>query len=69
DHDDPYDDAHPEGENNVKRQKTSEHGIYMFGESSSGKVNESKPCPSTSAEDCLSWSDIIIIAVLVKKLG
>ncbi|GKB63021.1 hypothetical protein Tco_0919207 [Tanacetum coccineum] len=36
DQDDPHDDAHPEGKNDAKRQKTSEHGTYMFGESSSG---------------------------------
>ncbi|GJV22091.1 retrovirus-related pol polyprotein from transposon TNT 1-94 [Tanacetum coccineum] len=48
DQDDPYDDAHPEGENSAKRQKTSEHGTYVFGESSSGQVNESEPGPSTS---------------------
>ncbi|GKD65403.1 hypothetical protein Tco_1307511 [Tanacetum coccineum] len=34
-HDDPHDDAHPEWENSAKRQKTSEHGTYVFGESSS----------------------------------
>ncbi|GKD13937.1 hypothetical protein Tco_1198344 [Tanacetum coccineum] len=50
DHDDPHDDAHPEGENSAKSQKTSEHGIYVFGESSSGQVNESEPGPSTSDE-------------------
>ncbi|GKB15357.1 hypothetical protein Tco_0849280, partial [Tanacetum coccineum] len=50
DQDDPHDDAYPEGENSAKRQKTtSEHGTYVFGESSSGQVNESKPCPSTSS--------------------
>ncbi|GJR72592.1 hypothetical protein Tco_0084957 [Tanacetum coccineum] len=43
DQDDPQDDAHPEGENDAKRQKTSEHGTYMFGESSSGENNESEP--------------------------
>nr|GEY44617.1 hypothetical protein [Tanacetum cinerariifolium] len=48
DQDDPYNDAHPEGENSAKRQKTSKHGTYMFGESSSGQVNKSKPGPSTS---------------------
>ncbi|GKB84426.1 hypothetical protein Tco_0956698 [Tanacetum coccineum] len=48
DQDDPYDDAHPEGENSAKRQKTSEHGTYVFGESSSGQANESEPGPSTS---------------------
>ncbi|GJW01703.1 hypothetical protein Tco_1556954 [Tanacetum coccineum] len=39
DHDDPYDDAHPEGENSAKRQKTSKHGTYVFGESPSGQTN------------------------------
>ncbi|GKC42684.1 hypothetical protein Tco_1060406 [Tanacetum coccineum] len=48
DQDDPHDDAHPEGENSAKRQKTSEHRTYVFGESSSGQVNESEPGPSTS---------------------
>ncbi|GJS37072.1 hypothetical protein Tco_0535454 [Tanacetum coccineum] len=36
DQDDPHDDAPPEGENSAKRQKTSKHGTYVFGESSSG---------------------------------
>ncbi|GJW58983.1 hypothetical protein Tco_0105714 [Tanacetum coccineum] len=48
DQDDPHDDAHSLGENNAKRQKTSEHGTYVFGESSSGHVNESEPGLSTS---------------------
>ncbi|GJZ49736.1 hypothetical protein Tco_0603926 [Tanacetum coccineum] len=43
DHDDPHDDAHPEGENSAKRQKTSEHGIYVFEESPSGQDNKSEP--------------------------
>ncbi|GJY71831.1 hypothetical protein Tco_0475534 [Tanacetum coccineum] len=42
DQDDPHDDAHPEGENSAKRQKTSEHGTYVFRESSSGQVNKSE---------------------------
>ncbi|GJS66164.1 hypothetical protein Tco_0680728 [Tanacetum coccineum] len=48
DQDDPYDDAHPEGENDAKRQKTFEHGTYVFGESSSGQDNKSEPGLSTS---------------------
>nr|GEV17314.1 hypothetical protein [Tanacetum cinerariifolium] len=48
DQDDPHDDAHHEGENSTKRQKTSKHGTYIFRESSYGQVNESKPGPSTS---------------------
>ncbi|GJX18628.1 hypothetical protein Tco_0221305 [Tanacetum coccineum] len=39
DQDDPHDDAHPEGENSAKRQKTSEYEAHMTGESS-GQVNE-----------------------------
>ncbi|GJZ34718.1 hypothetical protein Tco_0580535 [Tanacetum coccineum] len=38
DQDDPHDDAHPEGENSAKRQKTSEYEAYVSGESSSGQV-------------------------------
>ncbi|GKB26552.1 hypothetical protein Tco_0865953 [Tanacetum coccineum] len=37
---DPHDDAHPEGENRAKRQKTSEYEAYVFGESSSGSGPE-----------------------------
>nr|GEU32804.1 hypothetical protein [Tanacetum cinerariifolium] len=47
--DDPHDDAHPKGENDAKRQKTSDHGTYVSRESSSGQVNKSKPGPSTSS--------------------
>ncbi|GJR69463.1 putative reverse transcriptase domain-containing protein [Tanacetum coccineum] len=36
DQDDPHDDAHPEGENSAKQQKTSEYEAYVSGESSSG---------------------------------
>nr|GEX53887.1 hypothetical protein [Tanacetum cinerariifolium] len=48
DQDDPHDDAHPEGENDAKRQKTSEHGTFVSRESSSGQDYESEPGPSTS---------------------
>ncbi|GJV77867.1 hypothetical protein Tco_1509451 [Tanacetum coccineum] len=34
DQDNPHNDAHLEGENSAKRQKTSEHGTFVFGESS-----------------------------------
>nr|GFC26463.1 hypothetical protein [Tanacetum cinerariifolium] len=43
---DPHDDAYLKGENSEKRQKTTDHKTYVFGESSSGQVNESEPCPS-----------------------
>ncbi|GJV22347.1 integrase, catalytic region, zinc finger, CCHC-type containing protein [Tanacetum coccineum] len=48
DQDNPHDDAHPEGENHAKRQKTSEYKAYVSGESSSGQVNEEERGPSTS---------------------
>ncbi|GKB56406.1 hypothetical protein Tco_0912592 [Tanacetum coccineum] len=48
DQDDPHDDAHPEGENHAKWQKTSEYEAYVSGESSSGQVNENEQGPSTS---------------------
>nr|GEU93538.1 hypothetical protein [Tanacetum cinerariifolium] len=59
---DPHNDAHPEGENDAKRQKTSEHGTYVFGESSHGQDNESEPGPSTSSnqeqsDDFDFWMD------------
>ncbi|GJU70819.1 hypothetical protein Tco_1262224 [Tanacetum coccineum] len=47
DQDDPHDDAPLEGENSAKRQKTSEYETYVIGESS-GQVNESEQCPSSS---------------------
>ncbi|GKD19591.1 hypothetical protein Tco_1208749, partial [Tanacetum coccineum] len=57
DQDDPHDDAHPEGENSAKRQKT-----YVSGESSSGQVNEEERGPSTSGnqeqvDDYDFWTD------------
>nr|GFC13951.1 hypothetical protein [Tanacetum cinerariifolium] len=50
------------GENDTKRQKTSEHETYGSGESSSGQVNKSKPGPSTSGnqeqlDDFDFWMD------------
>ncbi|GJZ21888.1 hypothetical protein Tco_0558927 [Tanacetum coccineum] len=54
DQDDPHDDAHPEGENSAKRQKTSEYEAYVSGESSSGQVNIEEPGPSTSDEEFLA---------------
>ncbi|GKF84060.1 hypothetical protein Tco_0248958, partial [Tanacetum coccineum] len=48
DRDDPHDDAHPEGENSAKRQKTSKHGTFVFRESSSGQEFESDQGPSMS---------------------
>ncbi|GKD76424.1 hypothetical protein Tco_1339045, partial [Tanacetum coccineum] len=48
DQDDPHDDAHLEGENSAKRQKTSEYEAYVSGESSSGQVNVEELGPSIS---------------------
>ncbi|GKF07702.1 hypothetical protein Tco_0041926, partial [Tanacetum coccineum] len=47
--DDPYDDAHSDGENSAKRQKTSGYEAYVSGESSSGQVFQEEQAPSTSA--------------------
>nr|GEV99727.1 hypothetical protein [Tanacetum cinerariifolium] len=47
DQEDHHNDAHPKGENSAKRQKMSEHGTFVFGESSSGQDNKSKPGRST----------------------
>nr|GFC73986.1 hypothetical protein [Tanacetum cinerariifolium] len=62
DQDDPYDDAHPEGEKSTKRQKTSEYETYVSGESSSGQDNEQEQGPSTSGNqeqeyDYDFWTD------------
>ncbi|GKF49613.1 hypothetical protein Tco_0142864 [Tanacetum coccineum] len=48
DQDDPHEDAHPEGENSAKWQKTSEYEAYVSEESSSGQVNKEERGPSTS---------------------
>ncbi|GJZ61871.1 hypothetical protein Tco_0618008 [Tanacetum coccineum] len=47
DRDDPHDDAHPEGENSAKRQKTSEYEAYVSRESSSRQVFQEEQAPST----------------------
>ncbi|GJR17629.1 hypothetical protein Tco_0966156 [Tanacetum coccineum] len=62
DQDDPHDDAHPEGENSAKRQKTSEYKAYVSGESSSGQVFQEEQAPSTSGnqeqdDDFYFWTD------------
>ncbi|GKD58093.1 hypothetical protein Tco_1295602, partial [Tanacetum coccineum] len=48
DHDDHHDDAHLEGENSAKRQKTSEHETYTIGESSSEQAMDTEPNPPGS---------------------
>ncbi|GJU76128.1 hypothetical protein Tco_1273198 [Tanacetum coccineum] len=52
DHEDHHDDdAHPEGESSAKRQRTSEYGTYIVGESSFEQViNESNPPGSDNDE-------------------
>ncbi|GJU65050.1 hypothetical protein Tco_1246885 [Tanacetum coccineum] len=61
DQDDPHDDAHPEGENSTKRQKTSEYEAYVSGESSSGQVNVEEPGPSTSGNQELDCIDLNLL--------
>ncbi|GJQ96921.1 retrovirus-related pol polyprotein from transposon TNT 1-94 [Tanacetum coccineum] len=48
DQNDNHDDAHPEGENSAKGQKTSKYEAYVSGESSSGQVFQEEQAPSTS---------------------
>ncbi|GJS23627.1 hypothetical protein Tco_0452259 [Tanacetum coccineum] len=62
DQDDPHDDAHPEGENSAKRQKTSEYEAYVSGESPSGQGFQEEQAPSTSGnqeqdDDFDFWTD------------
>ncbi|GJT74705.1 hypothetical protein Tco_1041430 [Tanacetum coccineum] len=62
DQDDPHDDAHPEGENSAKRQKTSEYEAYVSGESSFGQVFQEEQASSTSGnqeqnDDFDFWTD------------
>ncbi|GKC49724.1 hypothetical protein Tco_1072469 [Tanacetum coccineum] len=62
DQDDPNDDAHLEGENSAKQQKTSEYEAYVSGESSSGQDNTEEQGPSTSGnqeqeDDFDFWTD------------
>ncbi|GKD00126.1 hypothetical protein Tco_1170400, partial [Tanacetum coccineum] len=62
DQDDPHDDAHPEGENSAKWQKTSEYEAYMSRESSLGQVFQEEQDPSTSGnqeqdDDFDFWTD------------
>ncbi|GJU10001.1 hypothetical protein Tco_1132397 [Tanacetum coccineum] len=70
DQDDPHDDAHPEGENSAKRQKTSEYEAYVSGESSSGQVNVEEPGPSTSVtQDIMEEISLTIDEAKLKRWG
>ncbi|GJV55878.1 hypothetical protein Tco_1456883 [Tanacetum coccineum] len=62
DQDEPHDDAHPEGENSAKRQKTSEYEAYVSGESSTGQDLQEELAPSTLGnqeqdDDFDFWTD------------
>ncbi|GJY77645.1 hypothetical protein Tco_0483446 [Tanacetum coccineum] len=62
DQDNPHDDAHPEGENSAKWQKTSEYEAYVSGESLSGQVFQEEQAPLTSGnqeqnDDSDFWND------------
>ncbi|GKE65700.1 hypothetical protein Tco_1519861, partial [Tanacetum coccineum] len=56
-----YDDARPEEESSARRQKTSKHGMYIVGESSSSQaMDESTPSGSGTQEkleDFDAWQD------------
>nr|GEV23922.1 hypothetical protein [Tanacetum cinerariifolium] len=59
------DDAHPEGENDAKRQKTFEHGTYVFRESSSD--DDEIPIEKVSQELMDEMSQIVDEAKLHKE--
>ncbi|GJW35654.1 putative reverse transcriptase domain-containing protein [Tanacetum coccineum] len=67
--DDPHDDAHLEGENSGKRQKTSKHGTFVFEESSSSQDYESKRGPSTSVARRANGSIASITELNYKNLN
>ncbi|GJS44474.1 hypothetical protein Tco_0569517 [Tanacetum coccineum] len=70
DQDDPHDDAHPEGENSAKRQKTSEYEAYVSGESSSGQVNKEERGPSNSvSQDIMEEVLLTIDEAKLKKMA
>ncbi|GJR02375.1 hypothetical protein Tco_0525359 [Tanacetum coccineum] len=60
--DNPHDDAHLEGDNSAKRQKTSEYEAYVSRESSSKQVFQEEQAPSTLGnqeqnDDFDFWTD------------
>ncbi|GJV06646.1 hypothetical protein Tco_1344302 [Tanacetum coccineum] len=76
DQDNPHDDAHPEGKNSAKRQKTSEYEAHVTGESS-GQVNEKEQGQSSSrnqeqTDDYDFWTDSYALdddEILTKKVS
>ncbi|GJY73096.1 retrovirus-related pol polyprotein from transposon TNT 1-94 [Tanacetum coccineum] len=70
DQDDPHDDAHLEGENSAKRQKTSEYEAYVYGESSSRQVNVGETGPSTSVtQDIMEEISLTVDEAKLKKMA
>ncbi|GKE80823.1 hypothetical protein Tco_1550823, partial [Tanacetum coccineum] len=74
--DDPYDDAHPEGENSEKRHKTSEYEAHVIRESS-GQVNEKEQGQSSlrnqeQTDDYYFWTEFYALdddEVITKKVS
>ncbi|GKC61692.1 hypothetical protein Tco_1089290 [Tanacetum coccineum] len=74
DQDDPHDDAHPEGENSVKQQKTSEYEAYVSGESSSDMTDsyasDDDEIPSKQAsQDIMEEVSLTINESKLKKMA
>ncbi|GJV95477.1 hypothetical protein Tco_1547054 [Tanacetum coccineum] len=74
DQDNPYDDAHLEGENSAKRQKTSEYKAYVSRESSSRQVNEEErdddEIPSEQvSQDIMEEVSLTIDEAKLKKMA
>nr|GEX03839.1 hypothetical protein [Tanacetum cinerariifolium] len=67
DQEDPYDDAHPEGENDVKRQKTSEHGTYVYGESDSYAIDDDKLLTEKASQDLVDEMSQVVDEAKLRK--
>ncbi|GJU78011.1 hypothetical protein Tco_1275081 [Tanacetum coccineum] len=65
--DDPHDDAHPEGENSAKRQKSSEYEAYVSIESSSRTRDKKEP--GRPKEEIYSNSKIVQVIKTFWELG
>ncbi|GJT48696.1 hypothetical protein Tco_0974853 [Tanacetum coccineum] len=73
DQDDPHDDAHPEGENSAKRQKTSEYKAHVTGESSrqvNKKEQDDDEIPTKQvSQDIMEKVSLTIDEAKLKKMA
>ncbi|GJZ08439.1 hypothetical protein Tco_0542722 [Tanacetum coccineum] len=70
DQDDPHDDAHPEGENSAKQQKTSEYEAYVSRESSSGQAFQEEQAPTKQvSQDIMEEVSLTIDEAKLRKMA